>query len=92
MSIIFITPVAQVAAAKKWTNFSHVDLDKEWILQFNHSIDPTSVENNVFIAQGPTKIAVNTNVSQNTLTIKPTSKLALNTSYTLPGREFIGQR
>ena len=89
MSIIFITPVAQVTAAKTWTNFSHVNLDKEWILNFNRSIDPASIDNNVFITQGSTKIAVNTNVSQNKLKIKPTSKLALNTNYTLVVTEQI---
>ena len=92
MSIIFITPVAQVTAAKTWTNFSHVNLDKEWILNFNRSIDPASIDNNVFITQGSTKIAVNTNVSQNKLKIKPTSKLALNTSYTLVVTEQILDR
>ena len=56
MSIIFITPFAQVTAAKTWTSFAHVDLNKEWILKFNRNIDPTSVDNNVLIAQGSTKL------------------------------------
>lgn len=89
MSIIFITPFAQVTEAKTWTSFAHVDSDKEWTLKFNRSIDPTSVDHNVFITQGSTKIAVNTTVSQNMLTIKPTSKLDLNKSYTLVVTEQI---
>ena len=89
MSIILITPFAQVTAAKTWTNFTQVDVDKEWILKFNRSIEPTSVDHNVFITQGSTKIAVNTTVSQNKLTIKPTSKLELNKSYTLVVTEQI---
>ncbi|MFF5995798.1 Ig-like domain-containing protein [Lysinibacillus sp. KU-BSD001] len=81
--ILCLTSFSQAATANTWTNFSNVALDKQWSITFNRSIDPSSIANNVYITQGSTKMEVTASVSQNTLTIKPTSNLAYNTAYTL---------
>lgn len=82
-SILFVALFAQGAAAKTWSAYSNVALDKEWKVTFNREIDPRSITNNVYMTKGSTKIAIDASVTGNILKVKPAEKLSYATNYML---------
>lgn len=82
-SLLFIVLSSEVAAAKTWPSFSNTALDKEWKITFNREIDPRSIENNVYMSKGSTKIAIDTSVTGRILTVKPAGNLSYASDYLL---------
>lgn len=82
-SLLFIALFTEVAAAKTWPSFSNVELNKEWKVTFNRDIDPRSIDRNVYMSKGSTKVAIATSVSGNMLTVKPTEQLSYSSDYQL---------
>jgi len=82
-SLFFMLSPSQTEAAKVWSSFSNVNIDKEWKIKFSNRIDPNSINENVYIEHNSTKIPVTVNVKGKHIYVKPTKSLNYSTSYTV---------
>ncbi|MEK4423722.1 CAP-associated domain-containing protein [Solibacillus sp. FSL K6-1523] len=74
--------IASAKESDEWDSFSDVAVNKKWTITFNKSIAADSVKHNVYIQdQKANKIAIQSTVSDNKLTITPTSNLQYDTNY-----------
>lgn len=74
--------IAGATESNEWDSYSDVAVNKEWTITFNKSIAADSVKHNVYIQdQKANRIAIQSTVSKNQLTISPTENLQYNTNY-----------
>lgn len=74
--------ITSAKESNEWDSFSDVAVNKEWTITFNQSIAADSVKHNVYIQdQRANKIEIQSTVSNNQLTITPTSNLQYDTNY-----------
>lgn len=84
--VVFSTTFSATNAEEtvKWDKFSNVDVDKEWTITFNRSIDKNSISNNVYLLDGTQKVAISTSIiDKNKLVVAPKADLQGNHDYTL---------
>lgn len=82
-SLFIVFSPSYTEAAKTWSSFSDVDVNKEWKFTFSNKVDINSTEGNVYIQQNNTKIPVNVKVNGKFLYVKPTQSLKHSTDYTI---------
>lgn len=64
-------------------NYSNIALDKQWEIELSDTINPSSVQNNIYLLKGKEKIEMNIFIKNDTIYAEPVTNLQPNTSYTL---------
>lgn len=83
-SAVFLFSAAHDSLAMRtWEHVDNVDVNKQWKIKFNAPINAASVDDNVYILNGSTKIETIATVEGNVIVAKPKTTLKNNTSYQL---------
>lgn len=82
-SLLLAFSPSYTEAAKTWSSFSGVSIDKEWKITFSSKVDLNSTKGNVYIQQGSTKVPVTVRTAGRSLYVKPVESLKYYTNYTV---------